>query len=142
MSSEHTATVAHPPRKGRKYFGLAEANRALTFVARVVNDISLSYREAMDIRRRLEHPNPDDVPDALRAQYERAMDRLNELVDELKLVGVELKDFDSGLIDFPAIHEGREIHLCWKRGEKQILAWHEVEAGFSGRQDVTLLQTP
>ena len=134
-----TAT-ARAPRKGRKYFNLAEANRALPYVERVVHDIDTDYRGAMEIRRRLERPHPEDTPESLRADYERIMDRLNDLVDELKLVGVDLKDFEIGLVDFPAIHEGREVCLCWKRGESRITAWHELEAGYAGRQDVALLE--
>jgi len=51
-----------------------------------------------------------------------------------------LKDYEMGLIDFPAVHQGREVYLCWKLGEKQIVAWHEVDAGFSGRRDVKELR--
>ena len=53
-------------------------------------------------------------------------DQINTLIEELQAVGVELKDFDKMLLDFPAIHEGREIYLCWHRGETAVQAWHEV----------------
>ncbi len=61
------------------------------------------------------------------------------MIEELQAVGVELKDFDQLLLDFPAIHEGREICLCWHQGESSVNAWHEVGAGYAGRQDVALL---
>jgi hypothetical protein len=131
-----SATVSRTPRKGRKYFKLEEANRSLTYVSRVVEDITGCYRQAVEIRQRLERPHPEDNAEQLRSRYELAMDKLNELIDELHQVGVELKDFDKGLVDFPAIHEGREVLLCWHRGEKTIQAWHEVDAGFAGRQDI------
>jgi hypothetical protein len=71
------------------------------------------------------------------------MDHLSELVDELRVVGVELKDFEKGLVDFPAVHEGREVFLCWHWGEDKVQTWHEIDAGYAGRQDVALLkQTP
>ena len=57
------------------------------------------------------------------------MDHLSDLFDELHQVGVELKDFEKGLLDFPAVHEGREICLCWHRGEQCVGAWHELDAG-------------
>lgn len=139
-SSDPASTmVTHPPKRGKKYFTLAEANRALTYVSRVVEDIAGAYTQAVEVRRRLEHPHPEDVPDELRGQYESAMDNLSALIEELQLVGVELKDFEKGLIDFPSVHEGREIYLCWHRGEASIQAWHEIDAGFAGRQDVSTL---
>jgi hypothetical protein len=51
-------------------------------------------------------------------------------------LGVHVKDVESGLVDFPARREGREIYLCWKYGEDDISFWHEVEAGFAGRQRI------
>lgn len=131
-------TAARPPRKGKKYFSLDEANRALPYVSRIVREITQVYEITMQTHRRLEQAKPGNDSD-LQQQYETSIDRLNELMDELRHVGVELKDFEKGLLDFPAVHQGREIYLCWHQGEPFIQAWHEVDAGFSGRQDVTLL---
>jgi hypothetical protein len=80
--------------------------------------------------------------EAQEREYEQAMDRLSQLVDELHRVGVELKDFEKGLVDFPAWHEGREILLCWKQGEAEVAYWHETDAGYAGRQSVKTLQEP
>ena len=55
-------------------------------------------------------------------------------VEELQRLGIELKDPEKGLIDFPCLFEGREIYLCWKHGEDSIEHWHEIYAGFAGRQ--------
>ena len=49
-------------------------------------------------------------------------------------IGCELKDIDSGLLDFPALREGREVYLCWRYGEDHIRFWHDLDAGFAGRQ--------
>lgn len=134
----NSATV-HAPKRGRKYFTLAEANRSLTYIARIVDDISACYRKALLIRERIERPHPEDPQDELRGDYDRSMDQLNDLVEELKQVGVELKDFEKGLIDFPAIHQDREVYLCWHRGEPEVKFWHEVDAGYAGRQDISQL---
>ncbi len=134
-----SATIAHDPTPGKKYFNINEANQALPYVSRVIDDITGCYRRAVEIRRRIEQPGIDDDIEPLKDEYEATMDRLNDLVDELQQTNVELKDFERGLVDFPAIYEGREICLCWHRGEKTVHAWHEMDAGYAGRQDVTLL---
>ncbi len=122
----------------KKIFSLAQANNALPYVSRVVEDITVVYARIIELRRGADHP-VGPTPDTEK-EYEATMDRLSELVDELHAVGVELKDFELGLVDFPAIHEGRDVLLCWKRGESDIGHWHEVDAGLAGRQSVALLE--
>ena len=139
VNQHSTTETCHPPRRGKKYFSITEANRALPYVARVVDDIVRTYDQAVALRKRIEQPHPEDSVEAVKNGYEKEMDHLNRLIEELHQVGVELKDFERGLIDFPAVHEGREILLCWHRGESAIQAWHEVDAGYAGRQDVALL---
>ncbi len=134
-------TLANRPKPGRKYFTLEEANKAIGYVSRVVGDITDRYHRAVAIRQQIEQAGLQDPLDELRDAYEALMDQLNEFIDELALVGVELKDFERGLIDFPSLHEGREVCLCWHHGEHRIEAWHEVDAGYAGRQDLSLLHT-
>ena len=136
---DSSATASRPPQPGKKYFTVEEANRALPYVARVTDDIARHYRTVIDLRRQVEQAGEDDDA-APRREYEKAMDQLNDLIDELQQVGVELKDFEQGLIDFPAVYQDREIYLCWKRGEDKIVAWHEIDAGYAGRQDVGVLE--
>ncbi len=64
----------------------------------------------------------------------RDFDRLDELIHKIQDMGIHIKDLASGLIDFPAWHDGREVYLCWQSGEGDVEYWHEVEAGFTGRQ--------
>lgn len=61
-------------------------------------------------------------------------DRLDFLLHQIQDMGIEVKDLTIGLIDFVALRDGREVYLCWKYGEDSIQFWHEIEAGFSGRQ--------
>jgi hypothetical protein len=58
-------------------------------------------------------------------------------VREVESLGVQIKDYDAGLIDFPCQYEGRIVLLCWRIGEEEINYWHELEAGFAGRQLLT-----
>jgi hypothetical protein len=53
---------------------------------------------------------------------------------ELQELGIALRDLERGLLDFPAIRDGREVYLCWQLGEEDVGWWHEIEAGFPGRQ--------
>ena len=55
-------------------------------------------------------------------------------LDQLAEWGIELKDLSTGLVDFPAMREGRVVYLCWRLGELQIAFWHDIETGFAGRQ--------
>jgi len=131
-----------PAAETRRHFTIAQARRTLVYVRPIVRDIREAYRSAVALQHRLEYPLPDEDLDQLRVQYEALMERLNRFVDELHEVGAELKDYDLGLVDFPAEHDGREICLCWKYGETDVEAWHETDAGFSGRQPLTALRVP
>ena len=53
---------------------------------------------------------------------------------DIGALGIELKDLNTGLLDFPAQRDGREVYLCWRYDEARITHWHEVDAGFAGRQ--------
>jgi hypothetical protein len=59
---------------------------------------------------------------------------LRNAVEELEEVGCELKDPDTGLIDFLSLRDGREVCLCWRLGEDRIRFWHDLDTGFAGRQ--------
>ena len=50
--------------------------------------------------------------------------------------GMVLRSVERGLVDFPAMRDGRKVYLCWLKGEKEITHWHEVDAGFAGRQNL------
>jgi hypothetical protein len=64
----------------------------------------------------------------------RSLVELSRAVGELQAVDVVLRDIDRGLVDFPAIRDGREVYLCWLVDEPEIGFWHEPEAGFGGRR--------
>ncbi len=62
--------------------------------------------------------------------------QLNQIVNDLESLGCVLKGFDKGLVDFPAKREGKEVYLCWKLPETEIKYWHDLDAGFAGRQHI------
>jgi len=63
-------------------------------------------------------------------------EKLDNLLHKVQATGALVKDMSSGLLDFPAIRNGQEVYLCWKVGEEKIEYWHEIEAGFAGRQSI------
>lgn len=128
-----------PATRRRKHFTLEEAHRALPLVRQIVTDIVRTHERASNLHAQLEHRLPTTQRGEIETGLEKTVDRLNDLVDELKEIGVELKDYRLGLIDFVGKHEGREIYLCWKLGEESIQHWHEIHDGFSGRQPISLL---
>jgi hypothetical protein len=67
-------------------------------------------------------------------EYVLLLQRFNACVSFIQEIGCELKDLDQGLVDFPSYREGKLVYLCWKRGEARVSYWHDLEAGFPGRQ--------
>ena len=71
-----------------------------------------------------------------RAEMENHLKRVRETITEIDAIGVQVKDLDSGLLDFPCRLEDQVVLLCWRMGEPSIEHWHTIEAGFKGRQPV------
>ena len=68
-----------------------------------------------------------------RAEVEEHLKQVQESVTEIDVIGVQVKDLDSGLLDFPCRIDGEVVLLCWRMGERAIEHWHTIEAGFQGR---------
>ena len=129
--SSRPSTSTRPARR----FTLAQANRALPLVSRIVSDVVKTHDRAMALQA---------AQDAKRAaashkELDAAMDRLQDYVAELAEVGCELKDYRTGLVDFVGRHQGRDVLLCWRLGEERVAFWHEVNAGFAGRRPASQL---
>ena len=84
--------------------------------------------------------NPDHAEfNELRAAFDGSIDALDQFVtQEIRDRGLRFPPggLESGLIDFPTTYQGRWVFLCWQRGEPQVRYWHEIEAGFRGRQEI------
>jgi hypothetical protein len=132
------------PKTGKKFFTVTEANNALPLVRAIVQDITELARELRERHERLNRRRSNDrsrLSDAheeefqqVQAELERGQEKMDEYVRELGQLGVELKDYFTGLIDFPSLMNGRPVYLCWRLGEAEVAHWHELEAGFAGRQ--------
>jgi hypothetical protein len=122
----------------RRRFTLAQANRALPLVRRVVSDIVQTRDQATGLQTRLESAGAKEQK-RIQDELDVAIDKLHTYLDELTEIGCELKDFQAGLVDFIGRHQGRDIYLCWKLGEETIGYFHELNAGFAGRMPVSTL---
>jgi hypothetical protein len=71
-----------------------------------------------------------------KAEREKTIQRVKDAMAEIDAIGVQVKDLDIGLLDFPCEVEGRIVLLCWKLGEKSITHWHGVSEGFAGRKPI------
>lgn len=133
----------------KKHFTVESANHTLPLVKAVVGDIVRQYQEIQERKDRLARIRPAEgskkaATDSMYAEelqnveeeLEKEVGKLQEYVLELHSLGVEIKDFQKGLVDFPALIDGREVYLCWKLGEPEVAFWHELDAGFQGRQSL------
>ena len=128
----------------RKIFTPAEANATLPLVSAIVSDLVDLSRELTERRQRLallmggKASNSHDPYQEELVQVQKDMEkdalRLRDYVEELRALGVEPKSGTEGLVDFPALLNGRKVYLCWKLGESRVLFWHDLEAGYIGRQ--------
>ncbi len=128
----------------KKYFTIAEANASLPLVRAIAKDIAHLAADLRDRKERLSRALPADGGrlgqaykeelEQARAEFERDQERLIEYEHELRELGVELKDYFTGLLDFPCMMNGREVYLCWRLGEPEVAHWHELDKGFAGRQ--------
>lgn len=130
-----------------KTFTLADANRTLPLVSRIVRDLVARYprwRELVDEYELMTASDGADAPDPRMTDLERQVAALAREIDgyihELAELGAEARSpLDSGLVDFPGTHDGRPIFLCWRLGEEMIEHWHERDGGFAGRHPIDTL---
>ncbi|HUG68366.1 MAG TPA: DUF2203 domain-containing protein [Pirellulaceae bacterium] len=130
-----------------KIFTVEEANARLPLVRVIVNDLMQLATELAERRDRLSQlsrKRTGGSPDVYQAEVEQVeqelekeSERLTDYLRELMELGVEPKSAMAGLVDFPAIIDGKLAYLCWKCGEPEVLYWHELDAGFAGRQSLT-----
>lgn len=71
-----------------------------------------------------------------KASLDTLMQEARDSLAEIEAIGVQVKDLDTGLLDFPCLLDGEIVLLCWKMGEERIEFWHTLDAGFRGRQPV------
>ena len=113
-----------------KYFTPSEAKKTLPLVRKIVADILDTSREMRLIADEIGSGVEKDP------RIQKLADDIEKFMKELEEIGCYFKDwnFSIGLIDFPAIVDGREVFLCWRSDEDDIMYYHDAEAGFAGRK--------
>lgn len=122
-----------------RVFSLEEANELLPEVRKLLRSIQREHRRLISFQTAAqaaaEAAERGDGGMIGGAVYLRALMKLQIETGEVTALGVQLKDYARGLIDFPSLRDGRIVLLCWQLGEAdRIEWWHDVEAGFAGRQ--------
>ena len=134
-----------------RIFTLEEAERTLPLLRRILTDLKVEYRvwqdaladyELLSGGARAEAGETEELLAARRAVTDSA-DRISAYLEEISAVGCEFKGFEAGLVDFYTLREDRLVFLCWRVDEEHITHWHEIDAGYPGRQpiDSTFLTT-
>jgi hypothetical protein len=130
-----------------KYFTLDEANLLLPFVDQELITLQALKRQFqekyLDLRRKKQAYNGNhqvstekDPFFTLETEMEFLQIEAKTHLNSFELKGIELKDIDIGLVDFPSIIDGNEVLLCWRQGEERIGYYHSRQDGFSGRQSI------
>ena len=123
----------------KKLFTLQEAN---TFVPQLLDLVPKIQKLSISLS--------NDFPDIKNARekakwnggseqgvgYLAAVLKYNNFMHKIEEIGCEVKGIREGLVDFPSIREGKEVYLCWRMPEKEILFWHDLNTGFSGRKPI------
>jgi hypothetical protein len=131
-----------------RYFTAAEANELLPTVRPIVERMT-SHRRALALAT-VRHARiatkiagngggvrPQEVDELQRAIDQEAEEVIG-CVEELRELGVLVKDLDEGLVDFPALRGDEEVLLCWRLGEDEVAFWHSLEGGFAGRRPLPI----
>lgn len=89
---------------------------------------------ALEVKSRGNGHGLDTEVSRARQAAQRAATAINGIIERVKTMGIEVKDLDIGLIDFPSQRDGRPVYLCWKLGEERVSWWHELHTGYAFRQ--------
>ena len=124
-----------------RIFTVDEANRTLPLVSKIVADLVREHQQWEDKVREFElatvgssPEKPDAIAELLQFEAQRLAKDIEGYIAELHDLGVICKGMDTGLVDFRGQIDGREVYYCWKLGEPSVMYWHEIDAGFVGRQ--------
>jgi hypothetical protein len=122
-----------------RYFTLQEANETLNLIHPLMDEVQA-------IRLKILKNQPEAWPaieksagnggNRALSNMVQDFEKFDALIHRIQAMDVLIKDINLGLLDFPALKDGHEVYLCWQYGEEDIAFWHEIEAGYAGRQPI------
>jgi hypothetical protein len=129
-----------------RFFGIDDANETLAEIKPLLEQLRSDRAEVAQIQAELQRERPtngsaehaEQIADR-QTELRHVVRRMQQAVNEIDALGVTLRDIGTGLIDFPALANGRPIWLCWRLGENDIDWWHEQNVGFDHRQPLSEL---
>jgi hypothetical protein len=122
-----------------QYFTLQQANETLDIIRPLMDEVQAIREKIMTGQPEAWTAIEKSVGNGGNRALSRMVqdfEKLDALVHQILDTGVLIKDINIGLLDFPALRDGREVYLCWQHGEGDIAFWHEVDAGYAGRQPI------
>lgn len=131
------ARAARPARvRHDRHYAVEEADAALEWVGERLRAMRHARERLTDSEARaaLTDATPQNGGGAPGRVVSEGFLELREALAALQGAGVVLRDLERGLVDFPALRDGREVYLCWVEGEEQIAFWHDLDAGYAGRE--------
>ena len=123
-----------------KHFTVEQANATLPLVRRIVQDIVTQYRiwneklNEIDLVAASGRAADAELANRLASEAQSIAREIESFRRELADLGIQIKDPGMGLIDFPSTMGTRPVFLCWRLGEADVSYWHEINAGYAGRQ--------
>ena len=117
----------------RRFFTVAEVNALLPGIRHAAEMVKEGSTRLDSLSKKLfegDQPGSETLVDA---DYLTGIQALMKGVETIGQLGGELKDYSTGLVDFPSLHQGQEVLLCWMVGEEKVGYWHDLESGFAGR---------
>lgn len=119
-----------------RHFTREEANALLPQLEALLTQLQESKDELTDTEAHeaLAEAAPTNGGGEEGRQVGVAFLEVRRLLETVEKAGIVLRDIDRGLVDFPAILDGQEVYLCWELGEDEVAWWHELDAGYGGRQ--------
>ncbi|MEM7236099.1 MAG: DUF2203 domain-containing protein [Planctomycetota bacterium] len=132
-----------------KIIGLDEANRMLPLLRSIVEDIMAHWEDIIAKRSELEclekgldpagggeAPKNPDAAQRLKFELNYLIDKINHYIREVEELGCFVEEFKRGIVNFPSLHNGRKVFLCWQPSEPTIAHWHELDETFGDRVEI------
>lgn len=117
-----------------KVYTVDEANALLPHLAPTLIELRAGSDEALRIKEAMDKAAITNGGSSKGEKWRKKLARIQELIDRLNEWEIELRDLESGLVDFPSEIAGRPAYLCWRLGEPEVAHWHSPDDGFQGRR--------